>query len=111
MWQRGVGGEIVETEDRDFKEEVIKDILYQLDYQAALRNKAVELNQEELIQELRRLSTRALLSWYQAFLHIRGELMFAGYELHGFKILNRPFDAIHQLIDSDPNFDIKQYIF
>lgn len=99
------------AEDHDFKEEVIKDILCQIDYQSAVRNNAVEMDEEELSQELRRLSTRALLSWYAAFLHIRAELMFAGYELNGFTILNRPFDAIQKLIEKDPYFDIRQYIF
>lgn len=125
MWQQAVLGEIDGVgnalsgqttaegcrEDNEFKEEVIKDIFFQIDYQSAVRNQAVEMTQEELAQELRRLSTRALLSWYEAFLHIRAELMFAGYELNGFKILNRPFDAIHKLIEKDPYFDIRQYIF
>jgi hypothetical protein len=111
MWQRTVDVETAEVEDRDFKEELIKDILYQVDYQAAERKQAVTLNQAELAAELRRLSTRALMAWYAAFLNIRGELMFSGYELNGFKVLNRPFDAIHQLIKDDPHFDIHQYIF
>lgn len=111
MWKGAVHDEIVGMEDHDFKEEVIKDILYQIDYQSALRNKAVEMTQQELAQELRKLSTRALIAWYEAFLYIRAELMFAGYELNGFKILNRPFDAIHKLIENDPDFDIRQYIF
>jgi hypothetical protein len=60
---------------------------------------------------LRQLSTRALVAWYEAFLYIRSELMFSGYELNGFKILDRPYDAIRKLIENDPNFDIRQYIF
>jgi len=102
---------LFDAEDRDFKEELIRDILCQIDYQSALRKKTVEMNQEDLAGELQRLSTRALMSWYEAFLHIRGELMFAGYELNGFKVLNQPFDAIRELMKKDPNFDIRQYIF
>jgi len=100
------------TDDRDnFKEEVIKDILCQIDYRAAWRQGIVDLRYEELAEEMRRLSTRALVAWYEAFLYIRSELMFSGYELNGFKILDRPYDAIRKLIETDPNFDIRQYIF
>jgi len=111
MWQRTVDVESAEVEDVDFKEELIRDILCQLDYQTAERKHAVEMNAVELAEELRRLSTRALLAWYEAFLHIRGELMFSGYELNGFKVLNQPFDAIKKLMKDDPYFDIHQYIF
>jgi hypothetical protein len=99
-------------DERDnFKEEVIKDILCQIDYRAAWRQGIVDLRYDELTEEMRRLSTRALVAWYEAFLYIRSELMFSGYELNGFKILDRPYDAIRKLIETDPNFDIKQYIF
>lgn len=99
-------------DDRDnFKEEVIKDILCQIDYRAAWRQGLVDLRYDELAEEMRRLSTRALVAWYEAFLYIRSELMFSGYELNGFKILDRPYDAIRKLIETDPNFDIRQYIF
>jgi len=99
-------------DDRDnFKEEVIKDILCQIDYRAAWRQGIVDLRYDELAEEMRRLSTRALVAWYESFLYIRSELMFSGYELNGFKILDRPYDAIRKLIETDPNFDIKQYIF
>jgi hypothetical protein len=111
MLQRTVDDEVVGREDTDFKEELIRDILCQIDYQSALRKKTVQLDQAELTQELRQLSTRALMSWYEAFLNIRSELMFAGYELNGFKVLDRPLDAIDELMRKDPNFDIHQYIF
>ncbi len=97
--------------DRCFKRDLIKDILCQIDYQAALRAGAVDLPEEELAQEMDKLSTRALLNWYEAFLHIRSELMFAGYELNGLKVLDRPIDSIKKLMEKDPNFDLKQYIF
>jgi len=106
------GAETLPNDDRDnFKEEVIKDILCQIDYRAAWRQGLVDLRYDELTEEMRRLSTRALVAWYESFLYIRSELMFSGYELNGFKILDRPYDAIRTLIDTDPNFDIKQYIF
>ncbi|MCG3120060.1 MAG: hypothetical protein ALAOOOJD_02644 [bacterium] len=95
----------------NFKEEMIKDILCQIDYRAAWRQGLVDLRYDELAEEMRRLSTRALVAWYESFLYIRSELMFSGYELNGFKILDRPYDAIRKLIETDPNFDIKQYIF
>jgi len=104
--------QILPNDERDnFKEEVIKDILCQIDYRAAWRQGIVDLRYDELAEEMRRLSTRALVAWYESFLYIRSELMFSGYELNGFKILDRPYDAIRKLIDTDPNFDIKQYIF
>lgn len=103
--------EILAMEDQDFKEELIKDILCQIDYQSAVRHKVVNMSEEELAQELRRLSTRALIAWYEAYLHIRSELMFAGYELNGFKVLHKPFDAIRKLIAENPDFNIREYIF
>jgi hypothetical protein len=107
------GYDAAQTKDDhdNFKEEVIKDILCQIDYRAAWRQGIVDLRYDELAEEMRRLSTRALVAWYEAFLYIRSELMFSGYELNGFKILDRPYDAIRKLIETDPNFDIKQYIF
>ncbi|MGH7450995.1 MAG: hypothetical protein ACRENG_06605 [bacterium] len=99
------------NDDDAFKHEVIKDILCQIDYRAAWRQGIVDLRHDELAAELRQLSTRALVAWYEAFLYIRSELMFSGYELNGFKILDRPYDAIRKLIENDPNFDIRQYIF
>ncbi len=98
-------------EDDAFKQEIIKDILCQIDYRAAWRQGIVDLRHDELAQEMRQLSTRALVAWYEAFLYIRSELMFSGYELNGFKILDRPYDAIRKLMENDPNFDIRQYIF
>lgn len=102
---------LCQEHDDAFKQEVIKDILYQIDYRAAWRRGIVDLRQEELAKEMSKLSTRALVAWYEAFLYIRSELMFSGYELNGFKILDRPYDAIRKLIENDPNFDIRQYIF
>ena len=97
--------------DVDYKHEIIKDILYQIDYQAALRQQVVSLNEDVMIDELKKLPTSVLLSWYFAYLFIRRELMCAGYELNGFKVLDVPKDTIHDLISKDPDFDLKQYIF
>ena len=98
-------------DDHTFKQDLIKDILCQIDYQAASRNKVVDMSEEELSAELNKLSTRALLNWYEAFLYIRSELMFAGYELNGLKVLDRPIDSVKKLMEKDPNFDLNQYIF
>ncbi|KAA0230683.1 hypothetical protein EDS67_07215 [candidate division KSB1 bacterium] len=99
------------SEDYAFKKSVIQDILNQIDYQAALNRGVVDVDTREISTELQQLSTRSLLAWYEAFLFIRSELMFAGYELNGFRVLDRPVDAIRKLMESDPNFDIRQYIF
>lgn len=107
----GYDAALPQDERDNFKEEMIKDILCQIDYRAAWRQGLVDLRYDELAEEMRRLSTRALVAWYESFLYIRSELMFSGYELNGFKILDRPYDAIRKLIETDPNFDIKQYIF
>lgn len=98
-------------DDYSFKKNVIQDILNQIDYQAALNRGVVDVDTREISAELQQLSTRALLAWYEAFLFIRSELMFAGYELNGFRVLDRPVDAIRKLMETDPNFDIRQYIF
>jgi hypothetical protein len=95
----------------DFKNEVIKDMFYQLDYRTALRRNVVTVSEEEMMLELKKLSTSALVSWYLSYLFIRKELMHAGYELNGFKVLDMPFDTIHELMAKDPEFDLKQYIF
>jgi hypothetical protein len=64
-----------------------------------------------MIDELKKLPTSVLMSWYLSYLFIRQELMHAGYELNGFKVCDKPLDTIHELMNSDPDFDIKQYIF
>ncbi len=97
--------------DRSFKRDLIQDILCQIDYQAALRARVVDMSYKDMEAELDKLSTRALLNWYEAFLYIRNELMFAGYELNGLKVLDRPIDSIKKLMEKDPNFDLNQYIF
>ncbi len=97
--------------DTSFKHDLIKDILYQIDYQAALRHNVVDMPEKDMEAELEKLSTRALLNWYEAFLYIRRELMFAGYELNGLKVVDRPIDSIKKLMENDPNFDLNQYIF
>jgi len=97
--------------DLDFKQEVIKDILYQIDYQTALRQKVVTVTQENMVEELHKLPTSVLLAWYFAYLHIRSELMHAGYELNGLKVLDIPNDAIRDRMQKDPDFDLRQYIF
>lgn len=102
--------EIVE-ESYDFKLEIIKDLLYQIDYQTAYRQKVVNVEERDMINALKKLPTSVLLAWYFAYLYIRRELMHAGYELHGLKVLDVPLDTIHELIEEDPTFDLKEYIF
>lgn len=97
--------------DTAFKHELIKDILNQLDFQSACRQDVVDLSPEEMVLELEKLSTRALLNWYEAFIYIRSELMFAGYELNGMKPLDRPQDSVNELMAKDPDFDLRHYIF
>jgi len=95
----------------DFKYELCKDILYQIDYQDALRRQVVDIPESEMIKELEKVPTRLLLAWYMAYIHFRRELLFAGYELNGFKVLALPFDAINELIQRDGHFNIHEYIF
>jgi len=98
-------------EDEAFKKEVIKDLLSQVDYWTAWRHGVVEPHQEELAAEMRQLSTRALSAWSEAFLYIRSELLSSGYEMRGFKALPQPHDTIREMIDADPNFDLRDYVF
>ncbi len=99
------------ADDFNFKHEVIKDLLYQVDYQAALRQKVVTIDEAEMITALKRLPTNVILSWYFAYIFIRRELMHAGYELNGLKVLDVPLDTVHELMDKDPDFDLQKYIF
>ncbi len=91
--------------DTPFKDDLIRDILCQLDYQAARRNGVVDMSETELSTELGKMSTRALVNWYEAFIFIRNELIFSGAEL------DRPQDSVRELMDKDPMFDIREYIF
>lgn len=95
----------------DFKHEIIKDMFYQLDYRTALRRNVVTVTEEDMVRELKKLPTSVLLSWYLSYIYIRRELMYSGYELNGFKVLDVPLDTIHDLMEKDPEFDIKEYIF
>lgn len=103
--------EVSNPDGIDFKYEIIKDILYQLDYKTAYNREIVSVSEKTMIRELKKLPTSVLLSWYLSYLYIRKELMHAGYELHGLKVLDMPLDTIHDLMEKDPEFDIKQYIF
>jgi len=103
--------DIYDPDGMDFKNEIIKDMFYQLDYKTALRREVVSVSEDDMINELKKLPTNILLSWYLSYLFIRRELMHGGYELNGFKVLDLPLDTIHDLIEKDPEFDIKQYIF
>ncbi|MBN1154372.1 hypothetical protein JXB12_05565 [candidate division KSB1 bacterium] len=98
-------------EDFNFQTEVIKDLLYQIDYQTAHRHNVVTIETEEMIEELKKLPTSVLLSLYFAYLYIRRELMHAGYELNGLKVLDVPLDTIHDMMTKDPDFDLQKYIF
>lgn len=95
----------------DFKHEIVKDLLYQIDYQTAYRHKVVTVSEKDMVDELSKISTGALISWYLAYLYIRRELMHAGYELNGLKVIDMPIDTIHDKMKTDPDFDINSYIF
>jgi hypothetical protein len=99
------------SESTDFKLEVIKDLLYQIDYQTALRHQVANVTEEEMISAMRQLPTSVLLSWYMSYLFIRKELMHAGYELNGFKVIDQPMDTIQEYMKQNPDFDLKKYIF
>ncbi|MFZ5516607.1 MAG: hypothetical protein ACOY90_08205 [Candidatus Zhuqueibacterota bacterium] len=94
----------------DFKREVVKDILYQIDYQAALRRKVIDIPEKNMIDQLMMLPTNVLLSWYNAYLYFRQETMFSGYEMNGLKVLDQPYDAIRKKMENDPDFDLHKYI-
>ncbi|MBN2012892.1 hypothetical protein JW960_26415 [candidate division KSB1 bacterium] len=102
---------VPQTDSLDFKHEIIKDLLYQIDYQTALRHQIANVSEDEMITSLKQLPSSVLLSWYMAYLYIRKELMHAGYELNGFKVMDQPWDTIQEIMNSDPDFDLKQYIF
>lgn len=95
----------------NFKDDIIKDILYQIDYQAAYRNKVVSVTEKDMIKELGKLSTGVLISWYMSYIYIRRELMHAGYELNGLKVFDAPLDTISEVMSKNPDFDINSYIF
>ena len=98
-------------DDETCKENLVREILNQIDYHAAWRRGHVDIAQTEIAEELRQLSARTLLAWYEAFLLNRSEAMLAGHELNGVKILDRPADTLRTLMENDPHFDIHQYIF
>lgn len=97
--------------EEDFKRRIINDILNHIDYQSAVQSGHVEVKKEEITQELLQLSTRTLVAWYEAFLVLRSELVYGGYELNGLRVIDQPADVLRKLIQSDPQFDVQQYIF
>ncbi len=97
--------------EEDFKRKIVSDILSHLDYQSAEQNGVVDVRKEEIAQELERLSARTLIAWHEAFLFVRSELIYGGYELNGLRIIGNPADVLRKLMKSDPEFDIQQYIF
>ena len=97
--------------EHDLKRKIINDLLGQLEYHSAEQSGVVAVRKEEIAQELERLSARALLAWYEAFLFLRSELMYGGYELEGLRIIDEPANVLRKLIKSDPEFDVQQYLF
>lgn len=97
--------------EHELKRKVINDLLGQLEYHSAEQSGVVAVRKEEIAQELERLSARALLAWYEAFLFLRSEMTYGGYELEGLRIIDEPANVLRKLIKSDPAFDIQQYLF
>ena len=65
---------VPQTDSVDFKHEIAKDLLYQIDYQTALRHQVANVSEEDMLESLKQLPSSVLLSWYMAYLHIRKEL-------------------------------------
>ena len=98
-------------EEESVKKNLVHKILDQIEYQAARRRGVVTMEPAEIAEELQRLPVRALSAWYEAFLAIRLELMLTGQEAHGFRVWDRPAAVLRQLLQNDPEFDPRQYIF
>lgn len=97
--------------EEELKKRIINDFLNHIDYHSAVQNGLVEVRKEEIAQELLQLSARTLGAWYEAFLLARSELVYGGYELNGLRVIDQPADVLRKLIQSDPQFDVQQYIF
>jgi len=100
-----------QDENDVLKQELINDFLRQIDYEAAWRHGVVDLQQKELAEEMRQLSTRTLSAWSEAFLYLRSELMCSSYETYGLQTRNQSYETMRQLIKADPYFGMQQYIF
>ncbi len=98
-------------EEEITKKNLIQKILDQIEYRSAHERGAVSVEAAEISAELQQLSARTLAAWYEAFLLLRSEWMAAGQELQGFRVLDRPAAVLRRLLQSDPQFDTRQYIF
>lgn len=108
QWQQTVP---LYHEEEAAKKMLIQKILDQIEYRAARRRGAVAVEASEFAEELQRLSVRALSAWYEAFLVLRLELLSLGQEVPGLRILDRPAAVLRRLLQNDPEFDARQYIF
>ncbi|MGH7495752.1 MAG: hypothetical protein ACREOO_25630 [bacterium] len=108
LWQQSVPQY---QEEETAKKNLIHKILDQIEYHAARQRGVVTVEPAEIAEELQRLSVRALSAWYEAFLSFRTELLSVGQEVQGLRILDRPATVLRQLMQNDPDFDARQYIF
>jgi hypothetical protein len=93
------------------KKKLIHKILDQIEYCAAQRRGVVTVEAAEFAEELQRLSLRALSAWYEVLLVLLTDLLSAGQETPGFRVMDRPASVLRQLLKNDPAFDARQYIF
>ncbi len=98
-------------EEESVKKNLVHKILNQIEYQAARQRGLVTMEPAEIAGELERLPVRALSAWYEALLALCIELMHAGEPAQGIRILDRPASALRKLMQCDPDFDARQYIF
>jgi hypothetical protein len=98
-------------EEETVKRKLVLKILDLIEYESARQRGVVAVESAEIAEELQRLSVRALAAWYEAFLLLRSELLSMGQEMQGLRILDRPATVLRALLQNDPNFDARQYIF
>ena len=105
-WQQSVPP----LDEETVKKNIIHRILDQIEFHAARQRGAVAMEATEITEELQRLSVRALSAWYEAFLLLRSDWACADQDFHGFRVLDRPAAVLRRLLQSEPQFDARQYI-
>lgn len=90
----------------NFKQHIIQDILEKIGYARYAEIRGLE--EAELREEMQVLSEQALLSWYFAFLAMRSDLVEAGYDLRGFRRVEK--EKVKKYLEC-PEFKIHEVMF
>jgi hypothetical protein len=94
----------------DYHLYLVERLMSLLDYDRWWDRGRLHAHPDQMRQELLRLSANAIDALCNAFLHLRGQLLLAGYNLGGFKTTIKSSESLRTLLE-DPYFDLRVLMY